>query len=214
MSERIYARPVFDRKKGFGKVEILVTLSRREKKYYAVCKCTALEWVAYKATPEFEMKVAMLNDVALGIVKLGEPMTIANFEAHLNLTDLKSDKRKKKDALSSPTGFLDFMRECIKKEKNAPKTLSRKEQVIRYLEDFGRIKRFCDVHEYNLIKFNEWLDDGSLRPKRAKVLKTIALKAIILLPFQGDVYYAYPIPQGDALGYGLIGLSGRLHTNS
>lgn len=166
MSERIYARPVFDRKKeiakkGFGKVEILVTLSRREKKYYAVCKCTALEWVTYKENPEFVMKVAMLNDVALGIVKLGEPMTIANFEAHLNLMDVKSDKRKKKDALSSPTGFLDFMRACIKKEKNAPKTLSRKEQVIRYLEEFGLIKRFCDVHEYNLVRFNKWLDDGT-----------------------------------------------------
>lgn len=166
MSERIYARPVFDRKKeiakkGFGKVEILVTLSRHAKKYFAVCKCSALEWAAYQTNPELVMKVAMLNDVATNIVDLGEPMTIENLEAHLNLTDMKSEKKAKAAEKASPTGFLDFMRKHIKKEKNAPKTLSRKEQVIRTLEKFGKIMRFCDVHVYNIVKFHEWLDDGT-----------------------------------------------------
>lgn len=166
MSERVYARPVFDRKKeiakkGFGKVEILVTLSRDAKKYFAVCKCTALEWAAYQTNPELVMKVTMLNDVAVGMAALAEPMTIENLEAHLNLSDVKSEKKKRDAEKASPTGFLDFIRQQLAKEKLAPKTLSRKEQVIRTLEEFGQIKRFCDVHEYNIVKFNEWLDDGT-----------------------------------------------------
>ena len=166
MSEKVYARVLFDRRKelakrGKGKVDIIITLSRKEIKYVTVTHCTALEWRDYKTSPELLMRVAMYNDIAKQMANLGEEMTKRNFEAHLDICDSKSEKKKKANALSSPTGFLDFMRECIKKEKNAPKTLSRKEQVLRYLEDFGRIKRFCDVHEYNLIKFNEWLDDGT-----------------------------------------------------
>lgn len=107
MSERVYARPVFDRKKeiakkGFGKVEILVTLSRDAKKYFAVCKCTALEWAAYQTNPELVMKVTMLNDVAVGMAALAEPMTIENLEAHLNLSDVKSEKKKRDAEKASP----------------------------------------------------------------------------------------------------------------
>lgn len=166
MSEKNYAYAVFDRKKeiakrGTGKVEIRITLSRYEMMCVTVTKCTALEWRDFQNSPELQMRVAIYNDIANQMAKLGEEMTIENLNAHLDVQTSRSDKKKKQDALSSPTGFLDFMRECIKKEKNAPKTLSRKEQVIAYLEKFGRIKRFCDVHEYNLVKFNEWLNDGT-----------------------------------------------------
>lgn len=166
MSEKNYAYAVFDRKKelakrGIGKVEIRVILARNEQKCVTVAKCTALEWRDYKNSTELQMRLALYNDIANQMARLGEVMTLENFNAHLDVQDSRSEKKKRQDALSSPTGFLDFMRECIKKEKNAPKTLSRKEQVLRYLENFGRIKRFCDVHEYNLVKFNNWLDDGS-----------------------------------------------------
>lgn len=166
MSGKVYARAVFDRKKeiakkGLGKVEIRIVFSPSQQKCVTIAKCSALEWRAFKNSPELQMRVAMYNDIANQMAKHGEEMTLDNLNAHLEIQDTRTEKKKKKDALSSPTGFIDFMRDCIKKEKNAPATLSRKEQVIAYLEKFGRIKRFCDVHEYNLVRFNKWLDDGT-----------------------------------------------------
>lgn len=166
MSEKSYAYAVFDRKKeiakrGKGKVEIRITLSRKEMKCITVAKCTALEWRDYQNSQELQMKISIYNDIANQMARLGEPLTIENLEAHLDSTASRSEKKKKADALSSPTGFLDFMRECIEKETLAPKTRERKDQVVRSIEAFGRLNRFCDVHEYNIRKFHEWLDDGT-----------------------------------------------------
>lgn len=196
MSGKVYAYAVFDRKKeiakrGVGKVEIRITLSRKEMKCVTVAKCSALEWRDFKNSPELEMRVAMYNDIANQMAKLGEEMTIENFNAHLEVSDSKEEKKKKANALSSPTGFLDFMREHIKKEKNAPKTLDRKNQVIRYLEDFGRIKRFCDVHVYNIVKFNDWLDDGT-RELQSIYNYHKVLKKYVRLAYQEDFIPSNP----------------------
>lgn len=128
MSEKVYARVLFDRRKelakrGKGKVDIIITLSRKEIKYVTVTQCTALEWRDYRTSPELLMRVAMYNDIAKQMANLGEEMTKRNFEAHLDICDSKSEKMKKTNALSSPTGFLDFMRECIKEGEECSQNL-------------------------------------------------------------------------------------------
>ena len=77
MSEKVYARVLFDRRKelakrGKGKVDIIITLSRKEIKYVTVTHCTALEWRDYKTSPELLMRVAMYNDIAKQMANLGE----------------------------------------------------------------------------------------------------------------------------------------------
>lgn len=166
MKKKDYAKVIFDRKKkidklGYGKVEILICLTRDVKKYVTIRNCNALEWENYKHSAELQLKLQMYNDIAREMVEYCEELTVKNLNEHLGIES--GNKRKKELAAlhASPTGFIDFIRECIKKEKIAPKTLSRKEQVIRTIEAFGRMKRFGEVNEKNLLKFNKWLDDGT-----------------------------------------------------
>lgn len=166
MKKKDYAKVIFDRKKkidklGYGKVEILICLTRDVKKYVTIRNCNLLEWENYKHSTELQLKLQMYNDVAREMVGCCEELTVENLNDRLGIESDPKIKKEQAALLASPTSFLDFMREHIKKEKNAPKTLSRKEQVIRYLESFGRIKRFSDVHVRNIVKFNDWLDDGT-----------------------------------------------------
>lgn len=166
MKKKNFAKVIFDRKKqiekfGYGKVEILICLTREVKKYVTIRNCNLLEWENYKHSTELQLKLQMYNEVAREMVGCCEELTVENLNDRLGIESDSKFKKEHAALLASPTSFIDFMREHIKKEKNAPKTLSRKEQVIRTLETFGRIKRFSDVHVRNIVKFNNWLDDGT-----------------------------------------------------
>lgn len=166
MKKKDYAKVIFDRKKkidkvGFGKVEILICLTREVKKYVTIRNCNALEWENYKHSAALQLKLQMYNDIAREMVEYCEELTVENLNDRLGIVSDLKHKKELAARRASPTGFIDFIRECIKKEKMAPKTLSRKLHVIRTIEAFGRMKRLGEVNEKNLLLFNKWLDDGT-----------------------------------------------------
>lgn len=196
MKKKDYAKVIFDRKKkidklGYGKVEILICLTRDVKKYVTIRNCNLLEWENYKHSTELQLKLQMYNDVAREMVGCCEELTVENLNDRLGIESDPKIKKEQAALLASPTSFLDFMREHIKKEKNAPKTLDRKNQVIRYLETFGRIKRFCDVHIRNIVKFNDWLNDGT-RELQSIYNYHKVLKKYVRLAYQEDYIPSNP----------------------
>ena len=138
---------VFDRKKrvdvtGEGKVELCIYLSRTERKFVTVKTVTPLLWRKYQKSEELKLEMAMYEQVAEKMARNGEEMTIANFDSHLGIVHHYKDKSERQKKFASPRGFIEFMEECIKKEKLAPATLQRKRVTIDAMERFGKLSRF------------------------------------------------------------------------
>lgn len=157
---------VFDRKKelethGIGKVELLIVLSRNERKYIALKKCTANEWKFYENTVELASEVARYTEVVEKMVANGEEMTKDVFDSHTGMSKESCKQKEYKKYSSSKTGFLDFMKAMIAKENLSEGTRKRKNVVVKALEDWTKLNRLVDVTERNVIAFDEWLHDGT-----------------------------------------------------
>lgn len=98
---------IFDRKnvsskKGTGKVEIRIYLSRDQRKYVTICKATPLEWQKVARRKDVVSEVKKFEKVVEAMQMLGEDMTIENFDAHLNFKNYKfvrSHEKSTKKAL-------------------------------------------------------------------------------------------------------------------
>ncbi len=153
---------LFDRKKrvsvtGEGKVELCIYLSRTERKFVTVKTVTPLLWRKYQKSEELKLEMAMYEQVAEKMARNGEEMTVANLDSHLGIVHNYKDKSERQKKLSSPRGFIEFMEECIKKEKLAPATLQRKRVTIDAMERFGKLSRFDEVTDLNVKAFDDFL---------------------------------------------------------
>lgn len=97
MKKKDYAKVIFDRKKkidklGYGKVEILICLTRDVKKYVTIRNCNALEWENYKHSAELQLKLQMYNDIAREMVEYCEELTVKNLNEHMGIES--GNKRK------------------------------------------------------------------------------------------------------------------------
>ena len=153
---------IYDRKKrvsvtGQGKVEICIYLSRTERKYVTVKTVSPLLWRKYQKSEELKLEVPMYEDVVDKMAKNCEEMTLSNLNSHLGIVQNYKDKNERQQRISSTRGFIEFMEECIKKEKLAPGTLQRKRVTIEAIERFGKLKSFSDVTDINVKAFDDFL---------------------------------------------------------
>lgn len=166
MRTRKFTSIVFDRKKevetkGFGKVEIYITLSAKERKYITLKTCTPSLWKKYERSAELAREVQVYTETAELMYKTGEPMTIAVYEAHLGIERVGG--KKMKTLYSSTTGFIDFMEECINNEKLGKGTLKHKKVCLRALKEFKRLNTFSSLTPRNIVAFDEWLQEDGTR---------------------------------------------------
>lgn len=157
-----YVSPVFDRKKtvakkGYGKVEMLICLSRTIKKYIVVKTCNELEWHTYHHSSELKAKVKMYNDICIRMEDRGEEMTIENLNKYLGIDNERKKEKELKEKLSSATGFIEFMKEQMNKETLVEGTKKHKASIIQAIEDFGKLCRFADLTPKNVKEFDESL---------------------------------------------------------
>lgn len=166
--QKNYASVVFDRKnqlatKGLGSVEIYVYLGNGQKKYIGIKKCTESEWRYYQHSVQLANEIAMYNAVAEEMAASGEDMTIYNYVNRLGMDNATREKTERAKLIASSTGFLDFMMAQIEKEKIAPGTRMRKDVTHRALKEWGKMNRFAQVNEANIIAFDEWLRTSAER---------------------------------------------------
>ena len=159
---KVYARAIFDRKrqletKGLGQVEILVTLNRYEKKYISVKKCTASEWQRYQYSVELEQELSVYNSIAAKMEVQGLGMTVQVFTNLAGIDQKKNEDKKVKQMLVSPTGFIEFIKDQMSKERLAKGTLIRRQVAIKALERYGRLCSFPELTPKNVKGFDDFL---------------------------------------------------------
>lgn len=153
---------VFDRKKrveatGEGKVEICIYLSRTERKFITVTTCNAISWKKYEKSAELRDKVMAYKHIVFNMQKNGEEMTIARLDQHLGVVSTNKERLELQKKMSSPNGFINFMRETIAKEVLAPATLQRKRLTIDAMIHYGKLSTFSDITDKNVKGFDDFL---------------------------------------------------------
>lgn len=155
---------VYDRKKkvettGKGKVELSIYLARGQRKYLTIKECSPIEWKTYRQSKELRIELLAYKGIAENMQKCGEEMTIENYNRHLGITSKKEDDKLKerRKRMSSPTGFIDFIKEEMAKENLQEGTLKRRNVVLEALNRFGKLKSFADVTPENIKAFDEFL---------------------------------------------------------
>ena len=156
-----YVSVIFDRRKrvavtGVGKVEIHIYFNRTERKYIPIKDCNLIAWRKYERSEELQQSILLYTQVIEQMEQHGEELTIANFEYHCGAFEDK-DSKDKRNILNNPYGFIDFMRECIAKEKIARTTEKHKIGTIDAMIRFGRLARFDQLTPKNIAAFDEFL---------------------------------------------------------
>lgn len=159
---------VFDRKrtldkKGEGKVEICIYFNRIERKFITIKTCSSLLWQKYQKSKELKMEVKMYQQLVDSMIRNNEDLTIENLNRHLGLDNSRKEEIEIKMKQHSVTGFIDFMREHVSKEKLAGKSLARKKVTMSAMERFGRLLRFSDLTDKNVKAFDDFLREEAPR---------------------------------------------------
>ena len=150
MKKKDAVKVVFDRKnvsakKGTGKVEICIYLSRLQRKFITIGKSTPLEWKKVAKRKDVVSEVEKFEKVVEAMQMLGEDMTIENFDAHLNFGKKAKEEKKAKEILKVTEepeeenntfngfdlteSFTEYMRKNIEEEHIEENTRTRKRQV-------------------------------------------------------------------------------------
>lgn len=168
--EKQYVKVVYDRKKrvertGVGMVELFIYLSFYEKTYIKVCECNSIKWKTYQFSQELKKEMIPYEAVCQSMAKNGEEMTIANFKAHLGISDNRVETNHKMKLLHSQTGFVEFIEEEMKKESICPATLKRRDVVINAMKRSNMLLKFSDLTPTKLRAFDEFLrtEEGTSR---------------------------------------------------
>lgn len=166
MKQRKYVSVVFDRKhemakSGIGRVELLIVFSKTERKYLSLRKCTMSEWKQYEKSAELAAEVHRYTSIVMKMEYSGEEMTREVFESHTGMDILSKAKKIQLMYASSPTGFIQFIKDVMEKEELAKSTRQKRKVSLRAIESWGKINRLSDITEQNILAFDEWLHDGT-----------------------------------------------------
>lgn len=161
MAKKI-ATLVFDRKKelekkGTGKVEIYISLGQGAKKYITLKRCTTSEWKRFEKSAEGANEIRIYTEVVEAMERDGDPMSVEALDLRLGIKTKKAKTKK----VASPTGFVDFMEEMIKKEDMSEGTRKHKNVTLRAVKAFGKLNSFASLTPQNIVAFDDTLHDGA-----------------------------------------------------
>ncbi len=148
---------VFDRKKtlskkGEGKVEIQIRLTRLVRKYITINKCYSLqEWKRYAKSKELHKQVLRYEGIVSAMETLGEPMTLETLNGHIGI---KKDVATKSSVQPARGSFIEFMLDCINKEDIDHDTKRQRLVALRDVEEFGKLKTFADLTPSNIQEYD------------------------------------------------------------
>ena len=156
---------VFDRKKvaekrGQGIVEMQVYLSRRERKYIPIGKCSPDELDDYLSSRDVKNEIKRCNDIISAMLLFNDEMTVQQFDGYY-LGKRKSKSNNLYKGTDQATNFIIYLKESIDKERFSDGTRKHKICTLEAVKRFGKIKTFADLTPKNILEFDEWLHDGS-----------------------------------------------------
>jgi integrase/recombinase XerD len=156
---------VFDRKKvaekrGQGIVEMQVYLSRRERKYIPIGKCSPDELDDYLSSRDVKNEIKRCNDIISAMLLFNDEMTVQQFDGYY-LGKRKSKSNNLYKGTDQATNFIIYLKESIDKERFSDGTRKHKICTLEAVKRFGKIRTFADLTPKNILEFDEWLHDGS-----------------------------------------------------
>jgi site-specific recombinase XerD len=156
---------VFDRKKvaekrGQGIVEMQVYLSRRERKYIPIGKCSPDELDDYLSSRDVKNEIKRCNDIISAMLLFDDEMTVQQFDGYY-LGKKKSRSNNLYKGTDQATNFIIYLKESIDKERFSDGTRKHKICTLEAVKRFGKIRTFADLTPKNILEFDEWLHDGS-----------------------------------------------------
>ena len=156
---------VFDRKKvaekrGQGIVEMQVYLSRRERKYIPIGKCSPDELEDYLSSRDVKNEIKRCNDIISAMLLFNDEMTVQQFDGYY-LGKRKSKSNNLYKGTDQATNFIIYLKESIDKERFSDGTRKHKICTLEAVKRFGKIRTFADLTPKNILEFDEWLHDGS-----------------------------------------------------
>lgn len=203
---------IFDRRrtvedKGVGRVEIRVYLSRTERRYLSICDATPASWKRVSKSKAIVDKCKECEKILNAMDVLGEEMTIANFDLHMNQLTAKTEaetitKANVYNGVDQDQSFIDYMQKSVDAEDLAIGTRKHKQVVIDSLKTYGKMTRFCDLTAEKLIRYDNWLHDGqrtdvTIKGYHKKIHKYVSkLRALNQIPV--DPYSQVKIKSGKS----------------
>jgi integrase/recombinase XerD len=156
---------VFDRKKvaekrGQGIVEMQVYLSRSERKYIPIGKCSPDELDDYLSSRDVKNEIKRCNDIISAMLLFNDEMTVQQFDGYY-LGKRKSRSNNLYKGTDQATNFIIYLKESIDKERFSDGTRKHKICTLEAVKRFGKIRTFADLTPKNILEFDEWLHDGS-----------------------------------------------------
>lgn len=170
MAGKCSVKAVWDRKSqsakmGHGYVEIVVYLSAGQRKYMAFGKATAMEWVRIQKSRDLAKQIAKYEEIVSAMRTLGEEMTVANFESHLDLKEVVEESKKDSgmmfNGFDQTSSFIEYMKQSVEGEELRDGSRRNKTVVLDALKRFGKIVTFADLTPSNIMSFDTWLHDGT-----------------------------------------------------
>ena len=164
------AKVVWDRKgqaakKGHGSVEIIIYLSAGQRKYISLGQATGLEWMRMQKSRDLLAQIAKYEEIVNAMRASGEEMTVANFDAHLDVKEVvdevKQDNGMMFNGFDQTSSFIEYMEQSVENEELRDGTRRNKTVVLDALKRFGRIVTFSDLTPSNIMSFDTWLHDGT-----------------------------------------------------
>lgn len=135
----------------------ITDFSRNERKYICINECNPIAWRKYQKSDEFINEVNIYKKIIERMIDDGEELTIDNFSTHLGQDPSEKEKKSALKKYSKSESFINFMRECIRKEHFSKGTNARKKVTIEAMLRYGKISRFEDLTEKNVKGFDDFL---------------------------------------------------------
>jgi site-specific recombinase XerD len=154
---------IFDRrnnaeKTGKGTIEIQIYLSRNERKWESVGTADKDSWEVVAQNKIIQAKMKHYEQVIEAMQKLGEDMTIENFNNHIYLenTRIPEDLHTFKGN-DLRQNFVEFCREHMAKENLAKNSIKGFNVVFDSVEASGILNTLADLTTANVVAYDAYL---------------------------------------------------------
>ena len=170
MASKNAVKAVWDRKglaakRGHGSVEIIIYLAAGQRKYISLGQATSIEWMRIQRNKDLAKQIAKYEEIVSAMRTLGEEMTVANFESHLDLKEVVEESKKDSgmmfNGFDQTSSFIEYMEQSVEGEVLRDGSRRNKTVVLDALKRFGKIVTFADLTPSNIMSFDTWLHDGT-----------------------------------------------------
>ena len=152
----IYDRKKVAAKRGKGKVEVRVYISRTERKYISLGDVAPDELENFVSSSKVLAIKKRCEQILAAMSVLDDKLSVEKFDSYYYETE-DNPFAKSKGAVN----FLLYMEQSIKQENIREGTRKHKICALEAIKRFGQIKTTKDLTRENLVAFDQWLRDGT-----------------------------------------------------